>query len=248
MTVFHKQISLPGPLDDLYLPVAVNGCQSGLTGDNTGTHIADRNPWYSEMTALYWAWKNLEAERLGLCHYRRYFTLSSFLFSRKAKWLGILNAEQVEKLFTKIQIILPRQRRYYIETRFSQFAHAHGATGLDVARTTLQEHSPEYLPFFDVVIGRTWGHNFNMFIMRRDILDTYCTWLFNVLFAVEDRLRCENALRQRLMGYISERLLDVWLEHEKHPYLELPVLQLDRVNWPRKIVAFLGRKLRGGHV
>ena len=34
----------------------------------TGDHISSKNPNYCELTGLYWAWKNLDCEYIGLCH------------------------------------------------------------------------------------------------------------------------------------------------------------------------------------
>lgn len=46
----------------------------------------------------------------------------------------------------------------------------------------------------------------------------------------------------RVFGFLSERLLDVWLTKNKIRYCELPVLNLEPVNWPQKIAKFLLRK------
>ena len=69
--------------DDIYLPIHVGKEHSnidlGIDGDNTGDNISTKNSIYCEMTAIYWGWKNLKSDYIGLCHYRRYFT-----FERKA--------------------------------------------------------------------------------------------------------------------------------------------------------------------
>ena len=41
--------------------------------DDEGENIADLNPRYCELTTQYWAWKNINADYYGFCHYRRYF-------------------------------------------------------------------------------------------------------------------------------------------------------------------------------
>ena len=66
------------PTDDLYLPVHVGKALSeldlGIQTDNEGVNISAKNPYYCELTAIYWAWKNLKnVDIIGLCHYRRYF-------------------------------------------------------------------------------------------------------------------------------------------------------------------------------
>ena len=45
--------------------------------DNDGENISELNPMYCELTAQYWAWKNLDADYYGFCHYRRYFNFTS---------------------------------------------------------------------------------------------------------------------------------------------------------------------------
>lgn len=66
--------------DDVYIPIHVGRAVSKfkeemtyMIGDDTGDNISKKNPYYCELTAQYWAWKNLDCEYVGLCHYRRYF-------------------------------------------------------------------------------------------------------------------------------------------------------------------------------
>jgi hypothetical protein len=246
VVAFHRPVRLPD--DPAYLPVLVGDseCSGKYIRDNTGKNITEKNPWYSELTALYWAWKNLDAEYLGLAHYRRYFALSSFHLSNERKWGGILSAEQAALILGKHSIILPRLRHYYITSKYNHFASAHGEAALIAARRVILERYPNYMPAWNTTMARSSGHIFNMFIMRRDILNAYCTWLFDVLFATEDALhKMSGGVAPRLMGYLGERLLDVWLELHKPPYVELPVINMERINWPSKIIAFLQRTLWG---
>ena len=50
--------------DDIYMPIQVGKSLSntdfGIQGDNTGDNISAKNPYYCELTSLYWAWKNLQ--------------------------------------------------------------------------------------------------------------------------------------------------------------------------------------------
>ena len=64
--------------EEMYVPIQV-GAEGkekieGYIQDNTGDNISTKNPYYCELTGLYWAWKNLDADYIGLVHYRRYFT------------------------------------------------------------------------------------------------------------------------------------------------------------------------------
>ena len=65
------------PKYQAYLPVHVGaeGKDSiGYRPDNRWENISTKNPYFCELTGLYWAWKNLDADFIGLVHYRRYFT------------------------------------------------------------------------------------------------------------------------------------------------------------------------------
>lgn len=86
-----------------------------------------------------------------------------------------------------------------------------------------------------------------MLLMKRDILDRYCTWLFDILFRLEAELDISqySPKDRRVFGYVSERLLDVWLEANQISYQELPVVNLEQQNWLKKGGMFLLRKLCG---
>ena len=233
----------PMPRDPVYLPVQAGRALHeplGFTGDNSGENISAKNPYYCELTCLFWAWKNLDADALGLCHYRRYF--KGRLFG--SKWERILTGEQVEKLLSKVPAVLPKKRNYYIETGWSQYAHAHHEEDLIAVRAILEAQYPAYVPAFDRTLGRTKGHRFNMFIMRREALDDYCTWLFGVLAELEAKLDISeySSNDQRVFGFVAERLLDVWIETEGVPYCECPVIHMESQHWLKKGSAFLKRK------
>lgn len=252
----HRHIAIlvaaqhPGwfPADEIYLPIqagaALASPAEGLIRDDTGDNISPRNRGYCELTALYWAWKNLDADYIGLNHYRRFF---SGRVSRD-KRERIASGEQIAQALGKAPILLPKPRNYFIETNYSQYVHAHHAQDLALTEAILAEKFPEYLDAYRRVMARTWGHRFNMLVMRRDILDRYCQWLFAILFELESRLDTSgySTYDQRVFGFVAERLLDVWLEQEKLPSTQLGVVFLGQQNWLKKGGAFLMRKLQGG--
>lgn len=238
----HKKYQMPK--DSMYLPIQVGAegkADLGYTKDNSGDNISAKNANYCELTGLYWAWKNLEADYIGLAHYRRHFCLKS---SKGDKWEKILTKEQLEPLLEKKSIILPNPRNYYIETNYDQYIHAHHAEDLDTTREILQEKYPEYIPIYDNYMKRTIGHRFNMFIMRKDLFDAYCEWLFDILFELEKRLDISDYSQNdaRVFGFVSERLIDTWIEGNKLDYQELPVEFMEKENWLKKGSAFLKRK------
>lgn len=66
---------------DIYEPIQVGRALSDtklpMIGDDTGDNISHLNPWYCELTAQYWVWKNVKnLDSVGFCHYRRCFSLN----------------------------------------------------------------------------------------------------------------------------------------------------------------------------
>jgi hypothetical protein len=240
----HKQFE--SPQDTVYLPIHVGKegkSELGYIGDNTGDNISLQNPYYCELTALYWAWKNLEADYIGLVHYRRFLSIKRINTAEKS----ILSREDVSCLCEKWDIILPSKRYYIIETIHSHYAHAHNIEHLNITRQIIKEIYPDYLESFDRVMKRRSAHMFNMFIMKKELADEYCEWLFNILFRLSNIVDCSklSPFQARMPGRISERLLDVWITKNKHLYKEVKYVHIGHINWYRKITIFLMAKFAG---
>ncbi len=236
----HKKYDMPE--NDCYLPLQVGAHDKeeiGFMRDDTGDNISDKNPRFCELTGLYWGWKNLNCDYLGLVHYRRHF--------KEKKGKEILKQETVEHLLQKTDIILPNKRRYYIENLYSHYVHTLHPEPLDSAREIIAQKYPEYLLEFDKLKKRTSAHMFNMYIMKKDISDKYCQWLFDILFELETRFRDADydVFHSRFYGRVSELLLDVYINTNKLEYIECPVMYTEKIDWGRKITGFLSAKFFG---
>ncbi|MCQ2530421.1 MAG: DUF4422 domain-containing protein [Lachnospiraceae bacterium] len=239
----HKPYRMPE--DSMYVPVQAGAAMhdpiDGYPGDNTGDNIGEKNPLYCELTCIYWAWKNLEADYLGLAHYRRHFSIGG----SGDKWQKILTKVQAENLLQKADVVLPQKRFYVIETLYSHYAHSHYAIDLDTTKAVIADICPEYSKAFDDVMKRRSAHMFNMCIMKRELLDDYLTWMFGVLKVVEERLDISSYsdFDKRVFGRISELLMDVWITKNNVNYVEANMMNMDGENWPKKIALFIKRKL-----
>lgn len=242
----HKKYWMPD--DDVYLPIHVGreGKEDiGYIGDNIGDNISDKNANYCELTGLYWAWKNLKCDYIGLCHYRRYFASKNLHTSNTEKRKKVVShRKDYEKLLQEYDVILPVKRNYYVETVRSQYEHAHNNRDLDEAEKIVAELYPEYNEAFEKVMSRKKLHILNMLVMKKTLFDEYCSWLFSILFELEKRINISsyNLYEARVFGFISERLFNVWLEKQQLKVKEVPVINLEKVNWVRKIYKFLKRK------
>lgn len=243
----HKKYWMPA--DSVYIPLHV-GAEGkgdlGYTKDNTGDNISSKNQNFCELTGLYWAWKNLAADYIGLVHYRRYFTRKEVRNIDKKKE-QILTKAEWENLLNSWPVIVADKRKYYIETNQSHYNHAHHREGLDKTEEIIKELYPEYHEAFSTVMNRTWAHMFNMFVMKKDYYDQYCQWMFTVLFELEKRLDIAtyDTYEARVYGFVSELLLDVWLEKNQVNYKEQNVSFMETQNWLKKGGSFLRRKFVG---
>ena len=111
----------------------------------------------------------------------------------------------------------------------------------------IAEKYPEYSAAFTKVCNRTWAHMFNMFVMRRDLFDQYCEWMFSILEEIEKRVDISDydTYEARIYGFVSEILLDVWIEANNISYKEQNVSFMEPQNWIKKGGLFLKRKLFG---
>ena len=245
----HKKYTMSN--DNLYIPlhVGAEGKEDlGYTKDNKGKNISKKNPYFCELTGLYWAWKNLKADYIGLVHYRRYFTLfKKKLKTEEEKFEKVLSTKEANRLLKETDIILPKKRKYYIENLYNHYKHTMYIEPLDETRKIIEEKYPEYLLEFDKLKKRTSAHMFNMFIMKKDILDGYCKWLFDILFELEKRVDQDKyeSFHKRFYGRVSELLLDVYINTNNLSYKEVKVIDMQKVNWVKKGTSFLKAKFTG---
>lgn len=244
----HKKYDMPSY--NIYLPVHVGreGKEDlGYQGDNQGDNISDKNSNYCELTGLYWAWKNLDCDIIGLSHYRRHFTMKSkseIKNNKDNKMDLVINNDEILSLLKGCDIIVPKKRNYYIETIWSHYEHAHKIKDLIETKNIIKEKYSEYIDSFDKVMNGKTLHLYNMFIMSKEDFDSYCEWLFDILFELESRtdLSEYDAYQSRIYGFISERLFNVWILHNKKQLKEIDVVNLDGINWMPKILNFIKRK------
>ena len=152
----HKKYRMPR--DPLYLPLHVgaegkrdakgNPLDFGYQKDNEGDNISLKNPRYCELTGIYWAWKNLDSDYLGLVHYRRYFGGRN---RGKDLFDSILTSEELEPMLGKYEVFVPRERRYMIETLYSHYAHTHYADILEELENRIDDS------LLDAFEGRLYG-------------------------------------------------------------------------------------------
>ena len=217
------------------------------TGDDTGLNISAKNKYYSELTGLYWVWKNKRPAIVGSCHYRRYFTifnepfiymlkrLSYFFAGIQKKRHGLIyssdikfwknkfiTATEINQILSQYDAIMPVRRvlKYSVEQHYHRY---HNSSDLLLIKNIITGYFPEYIPTFDkIMTGKRLFAN-NMFIMPWELFDKLMNWLFFILFKFEEKTNLNDfkGYQQRIFGFLSERLITVWIEYNQIKTKEL---------------------------
>jgi hypothetical protein len=222
----------PMPTEDIYLPLHVGKELSdkdfGFKGDNIGDNISSKNQSYNELTALYWIWKNINADYKGLAHYRRYFSIDG---------KNPITKREAVKLCTDSEVIVPISKKFYIISAYFHYTRSQKkminihTKDLDTLRDVIEELYPNYLETFNAKIKSRKLHMCNMFIMKNELFHKYCSFLFDVIEEVEHRIPS----RLRVYGALSEFLLDTFLENNQILYKEVKMLELEKKSFCEKL-------------
>lgn len=218
--------------------------------DDEGVNISCKNKSYCELTAQYWAWKNVDADYYGFFHYRRYFSFDPEL-NKDDGWGNIayervtedvirelrLNPQDMETLISQYDVIGVKGRPYprlstngirmdvYHEYGRASFQHRED---LDKTLEILCAKYPEFKDTAEEYMGSYVAHECNMFIMKRELFHKYCAWLFDILEEAEKQIDTTwySVEEYRVFGYLAERLCAIyylWLKKDKNlKVTELP--------------------------
>ena len=211
--VTHKKIDYK--LIDNYVPIQVGKIISNLdlpyTTDNTGKNISSKNKNYCELTALYWIWKNVDLpDYVGVCHYRRFF-----VYGIRSK---LIDEKKVLKLMEKYDVILPYPSKVK-EDVYHHFINSTSGREKDLLnlKKIIEEEYPEYSSVYEKIMSKNKISYCNMVIMSKRNYCEYCEWLFDILFKLEKitNMSGYSKQEQRLYGFLSEFLLNVWIEYNQ---------------------------------
>lgn len=251
---------------DIYMPIhvgkAISSINLGIQGDNDGDNISSKNPYYCELTAIYWAWKNLKnVDVIGLCHYRRYFDFHSqcrpfFSYTSyprsESQILDFSINDEVLHKVNKGAVVVAKAESMRCTLK-QNYCTVHYSKDLDAVETILGElDEDKYLQAYYDVIERGYKLSpYNMFIMKWTDFDSYCTWLFSLLERIENNtdISSYSKYQKRIYGFLAERLLNVWIYAENKVIIEKPIILLkdnDLIHnklGPRKIFRELKRNV-----
>lgn len=238
--VTHKKFDMP--VQKGYKTILVGACKGHILGedvlnDDVGDNISDKNANYCELTGQYWLWKHVSDEYIGLVHYRRYFC-------RHLNKKKILSEKDIVKKLKKYDIIVPFLRKLKVDV-VSQYCRETGfRKDIEIARDIIAGIYPDYVEDFDSVFNGNRTYFYNMMIARRDVFSDYCSWLFPILSEMEKRCDISdyNDYQKRIFGFMAERLLTVYIRHNKLKCCEVGVVNPEvKGKFPKNILIALKR-------
>lgn len=192
--------------DEVYTPIHVgkklSNTDLGYIGDDTGDNISEKNPYYSEMTAQYWAWKNVhDTVFIGFCHYRKYFET-------------VFSCENVNDIFNNdvdVVFVGPVVRSF---GRLDFLKDFMSSEDIAIMLYAIKKLFPDY---YQTVSEYAYGYKdypMNMFVCRKSLFDEYAKWIFDILFECEKYIKLSPYSRaRRIYGYIAEFLMPVYFIH-----------------------------------
>lgn len=172
--------------------------------DDTGDNISYKNRQYCELTALYWIWKNDNSSYVGLSHYRRHFELNE-------KQLTRLSCSDIDVVLTIPIFDFPSVEAVY--------RRDHIEKDWIVLMEAIRILSPDYMSSATEIGQGQFYYAYNMFIMRRGILEKYCAWLFPILSYCEEHCdEKEEVYQNRYIGFLAEHLMAIYFLHHEKDY------------------------------
>jgi hypothetical protein len=212
MAKFYKDKPLAGDykIPDWITPIQVGAALTDVRVaeiiDSDGDNISSKNVNYSELTALYWVWKNkLEltdtqsdehCKYYGLVHYRRI--------------LEINEADLLRLSENDIDVVLPYPMPYLPDI---QAHHERYLTSTDweALLTALNELQPGYAEQVPEIFGQQYLYNYNILLAKQNVLRDYCRWLFPILQLTEELSVPKGWERaDRYIGYMGENLTTLY--------------------------------------
>lgn len=237
----HRRETVPEHA--LLVPVQVGAALAderfeGFQYDDAGINISEKNRSYCELTAQFWAWKNVTADHYGFFHYRRYLypglrarrpyrlasTASSALLNR-------LGYRELEEMIGQYDLIAPMGEDMRVPVR-EHYANAqyHHKKDLDTVEEIIRQHYPEMTDAMERYLSGTVCYFGNIYIMRREVFFDYCGWLFAVLEEFDRRSDTDGygVQEKRVNGYLAERLFGIYYTWKRS---ELKTIELPRVHF-----------------
>ena len=217
-----------------------------MLGDDTGDNISEKRESFNELTVMYWAWKNVDADYYGLCHYRRYFSLSKerykqdiysnvvedYISKNNIEKYKLYDSDYLPELFKNFDVIVTEP--YNVSHIAKNLREQYGAykylypEHIDVLLDIIKEKYPKDYHLAKEYIYSDKLIPCSMFIMNKKLFNEYNEFVFDILFECEKRIEINQLSSEgiRVFGHLGERLLGIFINCRQK---ELRVKYLQRI-------------------
>ena len=216
----HKQYETIPPLcEPIQCGTALNPAISGILHDNDGVNISEKNREYCELTAHYYAWKNVDADYYGFCHYRRFFgtekTKRPYIALKKATEKQLPDENELRSLCSKYDMLVPRPEDMGLcAGEHYNTSEYHYPEDLSLFLEILQSAAPQLKSAADKYLKQNRQYFCNMFIMDKVHFFEYCGILFPVLAEFDKRKKLHGDFQSdRTDGYLGEIFTGIYIEY-----------------------------------
>lgn len=212
-----------------------------IMGDDTGDNISERRMSFCEFTVQYWAWKNVDADYYGLCHYRRYLSFAGKRFHTdefnmihvpvltpgcKQKY-SLLSAAEMEREISGYDMILseyadvkkiptPKGKQKTVHDLWM----AHDGVffekkAIDLMFRLIDELAPQYSQSAREYFSGARHRGFNCYVMKKELFARLCEFQFPIMFELERRLDTTGYTQTMLRtpAFIGEMLYGIFTYH-----------------------------------
>lgn len=199
---------------------------------NAGTeiNIADKRKNYGSLCTYYWIWKNYlpktNVKYLGFTNKLEFldFNISNVSFKPARPMLAVeflhvfksYSAENIMSRINDYDIILAEKTQLNTSV-YEQYINNHPQEDIDLALETIKDLYPEYEPSAKEVMQSSCVYTFKSFIMKKELMNEYFEWLFNILTKVEGKSTWKDYIQKNEIEtpvFLAERLLNIWIEHK----------------------------------
>ncbi len=220
----HDRYEIIPPLcEPIQCGTAINPGMAGILHDNEGENISRKNREYCELTAHFFAWKNISAKYYGFCHYRRFFcageqnrpylvrgklseTDRNKLFRDEEYWRGLIN--EYEMIVPKSEDMGITAGEHY---RTSEY---HYAEDLELFLKILYQKNSHFEGFSRQYLSQNRQYFCNMFVMDKKHFFEYCSILFDVLNEFDKIKKPHGDFQSdRTNGYLGEIFTGIYITY-----------------------------------
>lgn len=158
----------------------------------------------------------------------------------------VLTEREAIELLGNYDVLAVKPRKY-LETVKNHYINCHKTQRdnckkqIEILGQVIKQKQPSYYEYFETVMNGHSAHMFNMFIMSKEDINAYCEWLFDILFETERLINDEGVTYERLMGSLSEFLLDVWLKKNGRKVKNMNLYQTE-MDFFKRVRRFIYRR------